>query len=299
MQGFRVQPGFFEMIIRYALLAALGTVLAAAVPAQQAPALRAPVIRQVDQLQITSVDPDGLFRIFTETLELPVVWPLTRNQQYVTGAFSTGNLTVEIYRYEGTQQSPAAHFSGIIFEPYPMDYVLDELKYLRVRHGKPETHVSTLPGGKEGVLWTRVELPSISRLSFRAFLYEYSPSFLRVEVRRKQLGNRLTLNDGGPLGLLGAKEIVIAAADMAKERKAWEQILGKPSSSGTFTAGTGPAIRVVGGQEDRLEELVLRVKSLNSARNHLKAEKLQGPGSAQTLLLNSSRIQGLKVRLVE
>lgn len=287
------------MIIRYALLAALGAALAAAVPAQQAPALRATVIRQVDQLQITSADPEGLFRIFTEALELPVVWPLTRNEQYVTGAFSTGNLTVEIYRYEGTQQSPAAYFSGIIFEPYPMDYVLDELKYLRVRHGKPETQVSTLPSGKEGVLWTRVELASISKPSFRAFLYEYSPSFLRVEVRRKQLGNRLTLNDGGPLGLLGAREIVIAAADIAKERKAWEQILGKPSSSGTFTAGAGPAIRLVEGQKDRVEELVLKVKSLAHARNHLKAEKLQGPGSERTLLLNSSRVQGLRVRLEE
>jgi hypothetical protein len=31
--------------------------------------------------------------------------------------------------------------------------------------------------------------------------HEYSPEFLKVDVRRKQLGNRLLLNGGGLLGI--------------------------------------------------------------------------------------------------
>ncbi|HQH26375.1 MAG TPA: hypothetical protein PLP17_03180, partial [Oligoflexia bacterium] len=69
------------------------------------------------------------------------------------------------------------------------------------------------------------------------FLYEYSPAFLRVDVRRKQLGNRLTLNKGGPLGIQSVYEIVLAAPNVEREKAAWKQLLGEPTPAGHWKIG--------------------------------------------------------------
>jgi hypothetical protein len=150
----------------------------------------------------------------------------------------------------------------------------------------------------EGVLWTRVGLPSFSKPAFSVFLYEYSPAFLRVEVRRKQLVNRLRLNDGGPLGILSAKEIVISSTDLSKDKPAWELLLGKPDTAGAFTAGSGPSVRLVAGSEDHIREILLEVKSIDSARAYLAKQKLIGSASGNVLYLDPVRLQGLRIGLV-
>jgi hypothetical protein len=263
-----------------------------------------PVIRQVDHILIESGDPMALFSFFADTLQLPVAWPISENQGYITGGVGAGNVSLELFRYHdtggGTRSGALeARYTGLTFEPYPLADAIRRLQSVGIPYTPPEPSVSTLPNGKQGIAWTAVRLPTVARPLMSISLYEYSPAFLKVDVRRKQLGNRLTLNNGGPAGLLAASEIVITAKDPKKDTEIWTRLLGKPAGSGNWRVGAGPAIRLIAGDQDRIREIILKVESLDRAKIFLKKSKLLGSVSISSVSVNPSRIQGLRISLVE
>jgi hypothetical protein len=269
----------------------------------QAGRRKGPIVRQVDRILIESGDPKPLFDFFAGDLQIPEVWPLAENQGYVSGGVGTGNVNLEFYRYAQRKgvaaRTPAeAHYAGLALEPYPLSDALREMKISGILHSPPEPYVSALPNGSQGVVWTAVPLPSFSKPGMSIFLYEYSPAFLKVDIRRRQLGNRLTLNNGGPLGIQSVREIVIAAVNLDNEKAAWKRLLGAPAPAGTWMAGTGPAIRLVQGKEDRIQEIIFAVKSLDTAKAFLKRVQLLGSATAKEIVLNPTRLQGLTIRLM-
>jgi hypothetical protein len=263
-----------------------------------------PVIRQVDHILVESSDPRALFSFLVDTLQLPVAWPISENQGYVTGGVGAGNVNLELFRYVDPKRAsmpgnPQARYSGLAFEPYPLPDALRRLQSVGIPYTPPEPSISTLPNGKQGIAWTTVGLPSVARPLMSIFLYEYSPVFLKVDVRRKQLGNRLTLNKGGPLGLQATSEIIISATNLNKDREIWGRLLGKPTESGNWRAVAGPAIRIAAGDQDRILEIILEVQSLDLARAFLKENKLLGSASGKRVSVNPAKIQGLRISLIE
>jgi len=261
---------------------------------------RGPIVRQVDQILIESGNPKALFSFFTDDLKLPIAWPMAAQKGYVSGGVSAGNIILEIFQYtdrNGGFAKAQARYSGLAFEPYPLSNALTELQTSRIPFNPPEPQYSPLPDGSRGVSLTRVTLPSFSNAGFSVFLYEYSPSFLQVEVRRKQLGNRLTLNDGGPLGLQSVREIVIVTGNLKKRLATWNQLLGNPYSPGIWRIGSGPEIRLVEGQgADRIQELILEVKYLDRAKAFLRKKGMLSPGGSS---LNPAIVQQLRINLAE
>jgi hypothetical protein len=262
---------------------------------------RGPIIRQVDQILIDSAAPKMLFSFFSETLNLPTAWPIESRQGYTSGGVGAGNVTLEIFKYERKDGNPGktqARFSGFVFEPHPLSKALPEMQVSGIPFTSLEPQYSILPNGSRGVALNRVALPSFSNSGFSVFLYEYSQEFLNADVRRKQLGNRLVLNDGGPLGLQSINEIVIAVANPEKKQQAWMQLLGKPKSAGFWLVGAGPAIRIVqgGGAEDHIKEIVMEVKSLDKTKAFLRKGKMLSPDGA---FLNPIKAQQLRISLVD
>jgi hypothetical protein len=264
---------------------------------------RGPVIRQVDHLLIESGDPEALFKFFADTLRLPEAWPLTKNQGSITGGLGAGNIIVEIFRYaEAKSPSPVtqkARYAGIAFEPYPLADALRELQTRGIPYDAPQPYISTLPTGAQGVLWTTVPLPTFSRPGMSIFLYQYSPAFLNVAVRRRQLGNRLTLEGGGPLGLQSVVEITIATTDPERDNANWSRLLGTPGSPNRWPAGAGPAIRLVKGPAAEIKSVTFKVVSLAKAKGLLQQNRLLGVAGPNDFSLNSRKIQGLSLRLVQ
>jgi hypothetical protein len=213
-------------------------------------------------------------------------------------------VNIGFFRYAEQKVAPGrktvkARFAGIAFEPYPLSNSLRELQVEGIPFDRPEPYTGTLPKGAQGILWTTVALPSLSRPGMSIFLYEYSPEYLKVDIRRKQLGNRLLLNGGGPLGIQLVSEIVIAARNLEKDKAVWRQLLGAPLPSGSWRVSAGPAIRLVQGAEDRIQSIVLKVGSLERAKLFLKENRLLGSVSSRELSLSPSNLQGLTLRLVE
>lgn len=258
----------------------------------------------MDRILVESGNPKALFDYFSMELQLPEAWPLTENQGYTSGGLSAGNVTIDFYRYAQQKSGAAlkaseARYTGLALEPYPLADALRELKAGGIQFSPPDSFISALPDGSRGPLWTTVPLPSFSKSGMSIFLYEYSPKHLKVDVRRKQLGNRLTLNKGGPLGILAVREIVIASTDFERDKAAWQELLGKPAAAGYWIVGAGPAIRLSRSKEDRIQEIVLVVKSLDAARAFLTQSKSLGPATADEIVLHPRKVQGLRFRIVQ
>jgi hypothetical protein len=265
---------------------------------------KGPIIRQVDHILVESSDPESLFKFFSDTLQLPEAWPLTENQGFVSGGVGTGNASIRFYRPAESGSAPTrdiaeARYAGLALQPYPLTNALRELQICKIPYDDPEPYISTLPNGSSGTLWTTVSLPSFSRPGMTIFLYEYSPAFLRVEARRQQLGNRLALNNGGPLGIQSIGEIVIAAKNAKADRAAWKQLLEKKTTSGTELLEPGPSIHLNPGSEDGISEIAFTVKSLARAKEFLDKHRLLKTANPRSIALDPSKVQGLKIRLME
>ncbi|MBN2242716.1 MAG: hypothetical protein JW793_08495 [Acidobacteria bacterium] len=277
--------------------------LAAALPfgaSQGRTKRKGPVVRQADRILIESGGPEALFNFFADTLRLPVAWPLAARQDYTSGGVSTGDIVLEIYRYGKREDGPAsARYAGLSCEPYPLEDALQELRIIGIPYDAPEQHISTLPDGTEGTAYTTVNLPSLSHPTLPVSFIEYSDKFLQVSVRRKQWGNRLLLNGGGPLGIRSTHAIVLESANFKKDEAEWIRLLGKPDADGCLHAVLGPAFRIVPGSKSGIERIVLRVQSLTRAEAFLKEHALLGKEENGEIFLKPSAVQELAISLVE
>jgi hypothetical protein len=263
---------------------------------------RTPVVRQVGRILIEAGDPIALFDFFSAELQLPVAWQMAETQGSVVGGVSAGNVNLEFSgparkKDETARKEAHARFSGLSLEPIALSDALKELKARGISYGDPQPYNSMLPDGRQGVMWTTVPLPSIAKSGMNIFLFEYSPKFLNEDVRRKQLGNRLTLNNGGPIGVLSLDEIVISAPNAEKE--AWARLFGEPTAGGIWNPGAGPKIRIMPGTEYQIRKIIFKVKSLARAKAFLANDRMLGESSAKELTLNRTRLQRLGIGLVE
>ena len=265
-----------------------------------------PVIRQVDHILISSDDPASLFDFFAGTLHLPVAWPLADYEGFSSGGVGAGNVNIEVLRAPVRKgSSPVrgarARYAGFAFEPVPLLQSLAQLKTRGITHGPREPYRSALPDGSEGISWTTVVLTQFSQSGLSVFLCEYNPAFLNVEIRRNQLGGRLALDEGGPLGIRFVKEIVIRTKDLNGDSERWQRLFlpVAPSMANGWQIGNGPAIRLTPGSGREIQRIVLRVASLSRARDFLERKQLLGAVTARGITLNATGLQGLDIMLVE
>lgn len=282
-----------------ALIAILSMMLAPGT-SQERTKRRGPVVRQVDRILIESNDPGTLFNFFTKTLQLPVAWPMAENETYTSGSVSTGDVTLELFRYGAQKNTPLkSRYTGLSFTPYPLEDALQELRIIGILYDPPQVHTSILPNRTEGAAWKTVALPSLSYPLLAVTLFEYNLQFLNVEVRRQQFGNRLTLNGGGPLGIVSMHTIVLESTNAKKDKSEWIRMLGKPDSDGYLTAVLGPAFRVIQGSRNGIQRIVLKVKSITDAEAFLKQQGLSGTRKKGEIFLKHSAVQGLNISLIE
>jgi len=283
-------------------LAFLVTLMLTLAPAaaQERQKRKSPVVSQVDRILVESGDPQSLFDLFSETLQMPVAWPITENPDYTSGSISTGEIVLEFFRYGARENTAAkARYTGLTFEPYPMEDALQELRIIGIPYDPPQIQRSILPNRSEGTAWTSVKLPTLSYPLMSVSLFEYSPYYLNVAVRRMQFRNRLTLDGGGPLGIVSTHLIVLESVEAEKDEAEWIRLLGKKKPDGYLHAVLGPAFQIVNGSGNRIDRIVLKVKSLDRAETFLKEKKLMGKKNEGEIYIDPAAIQGLKISVIE
>jgi catechol 2,3-dioxygenase-like lactoylglutathione lyase family enzyme len=288
-------------MLAVALLTAGGSELAS--PTRGA---ASPPIRQIDHIMIRTGSPPELFAFFTETLALPVAWPMTSPRTGVlTGGVGFGNVNVEAIQLPGQTES-RPRLVGFAFEPSGLEESLAELNRRGITSGERRPLIAVGADGARNTLWTNVTLRQFSdadnaaNATLHIFLSEYSPSYVNVEERRSRLRKQLFEKRGGPLGVVEVKEVIIGATDLARARRIWQRLLDpvRSATSNTWQVGNGPAIRLVPATEDRIQTLVIRVASLERAKAFLRDQQLLGAESDGQAAIAPTKVGGLDIRLV-
>ena len=290
--------------IRRLFIAAVVTVTASSMAAQVLPP---GPIRQVDHVMIRTGDPKELFEFFVEVLQLPVAWPLMSPRAGVTtGGVSFGNVNVEAIQIPG-QTDNRPRLVGFAFEPFELRSALSEMDRRGVTYGPLRPVMSRASDGSANTLWTNVTLRQFSDsdgpadATVHIFLSEYSPTYVNVAERRTRLRSELIAKQGGPLGVEALKELVIGVDDLDSVGALWQKLLAptRPSESSVWQIGDGPAIRLVAAEKTSVQELVIRVASLQRANTFLREKGLLGTESPGEATIDPSRLKGLRFRLVE
>lgn len=265
-----------------------------------------PPVRQIDHIMIRTDDPASIYALLTEILQLPVAWPLATRGGVTSGGVGFGNVNVEAIRFPG-QKPSHGQLVGLGFEPSSLAECMAELQRRGFTYGEVRPFVLTEPEGSKKTLFTNVTLRQFSDsdrpadAKMHIFLSEYSPTYVDVRQRQDRLRRELLASGGGPLGLKAMKEVVIGVTDLEAAIKLWGSLLEprRPSAKGLWEVGEGPAIRVVRGEVDKLQGLVISVVSLRQAKAFLQGNGLLGSVSRKEVTIDPSKIQGVNIRLVE
>ncbi|MBA2679413.1 MAG: hypothetical protein H0U76_13570 [Ktedonobacteraceae bacterium] len=317
------------------------------------------ITKRVDHIMIRVVEAKykQLFSLLTETLQLPVAWPVNEDiPGFKTGGVFAGTINMEIFQ-SGTQQalrSPVpsqAQLYGIAFEPYDLEAVVQEVDRRGIPHLPLMPVPEGIPLGTMGSMWTLLfffQYPqSGSSESFYArhiepsavytiepksstdflarykevmkgaqdlvpffnelfqqgmiFLCEYNKKYYDTTQGRLRRQAELQARQGGPLGLLGVQEIVVGVKDMEAARTSWQQLFDPLSEVelGRWEVGDGPAIRLVPRDQDGLVRMVWKVASLERAAAFLSGQGLLEHGSEGQIILDSTKLYGLDICLIE
>jgi hypothetical protein len=82
-----------------------------------------PIVRRLDHIVVRTDAPEGLFSLFADALQLPVVRGVATHDFFTSGGVFAGNVYLEMMRFgrakkTSTAQTAGAKVFGIAFEPY-------------------------------------------------------------------------------------------------------------------------------------------------------------------------------------
>jgi hypothetical protein len=264
-------------------------------------------VRYIDHIMIRTDDPESLFAFFSDTLRLPIAWPLDDRNGVVSGGVGFGNVNIEAIKFPGQINEPAAtHWVGLALEPVSLEQSLAELRRRGIAYAAPRPFVAVGPDGVRMTSFTNVTLQEFSdadlpaQATMQVFLSEYNPTYVDAVERRGRLRNELAAKQGGPLGLVRVQEVTIGTTDLRAANRNWERLVAPtpPLGGSLWRIGDGPAVRLVQAERTMIQGLVLAVASLSAAREFLQERKLLGGSSETELVILPARVRGLDIRLV-
>lgn len=258
-----------------------------------AAARMAAIVRKVDHILLSTPEVRPLFSLFSETLGLPVAWPLFPYLQTLSGAVSLGRVNLEVLEPLPGNAGPIAgtegtQLVGLAFEPPTVEVAVRELEARGLTHEAPWQFKLN-----DWVSWTSVPLRGMPGCPVQ-LLVKYNRD---QDARWREFESALEQREGGKLGVLGLDEIVVEATDSEAAPERWDRLLAPaPFVSGRWELESGPAIRLERGREDRLAALMLRVRSVARACDALAALGLLAPGGPPRLHLAERQAVDLLLR---
>lgn len=132
-----------------------------------------PIIKRLDHVIARTNDPQSLFQFFTESLQLPVAWPLKAYPIFTSGGVVLGNTNLEILRVgppaalsSSASGEQHARLCAIAFEADLAGDTVPELERRRIPHSSVLPYVREDDGGHQVTLWSNVMLGKLLGRSF-------------------------------------------------------------------------------------------------------------------------------------
>lgn len=231
------------------------------------------LVTRIDHILIEHQKAGETFEWLNKVFQLPVVWPFASYGAFSSGGVYFGNVAIELGQFGSLAATApqAARFAGVAFEPQQAtEASITTLDELHFSHGNPEPFMS-YKDGQQFKLWTNVSINGVAPADSRLFLCQYH---VNTQPRLLAAQSELAKQQGGPLGLIGVKNIVVESSrpDVAKTN--WQRLLAPVTEDGkgALVLSNGPGIMVRPGNQDALSALTLEVRSLEHARKFLNGQ---------------------------
>jgi hypothetical protein len=231
------------------------------------------VVKQLDHI-IARVDaPAALFNLLTETLGLPVAWPLVSYPSFQSGGVALGNLYLEILqcgprRKTNANARPAGRFCAIAFEAAPIEEAVRELSRRNLPHTPVAPYMERGADGTKTKIWSNVVLGKLlgnDLLLDTTILLSHLPGTARMsDVGSGNALNRWQMSKVFERNLVFLVEY---AYENFGERPYWSEFKNHEEKR----AGDLARLRAAGGGRIGLEkvvEIVACVKDFNRVREH-------------------------------
>jgi hypothetical protein len=258
-----------------------------------------PAVSQVHVISVHVRDPatfDAVFLFFRDVLRLPRIYgepssPEDPGDRTLYAGFSAGNAYLEPcgpYKAEAPYgPGRPARFHGLTFAPATtIAAAAVELERRKIAH--------TAAGGTGGHP-RFLYLAGASSGKQAVSIWEIQDQEDRANLRF--LGPSLEEAGGGALRVRRIEEVWIGCAGEADKARWASLLLPAKPVDGLWRIGNGPALRLVPGDEARIDAVVLQVESLQLARVALAGNDLMGTSGPESIELDPAKTWGLRVIL--
>jgi hypothetical protein len=260
---------------RRRLVLTLGCVAGLIAAVTPANAAQPAVVSHIDHFVVEDSQAAELFKLLSEQFKLPVIWPISNYGPFRSGGVYFGNAVVEVGHFEGAVDSGHARWQGIVFAPQESATAsVQELDSRHIVHDPANDYAPNAQDGKPAPpLWTTIRIRDKGQGDFGIIICDYH---FDTKTGVRAAADNLAKTQGGPLGLLGVREVSIETSDWIDAGARWQNLLAPLSqvSAGTFSFESGPAIHLLRGTHDAIRSLTLEVSSLERAEAFLSEQSI-------------------------
>lgn len=252
---------------------------------------------------------EPLIHLFSETLGLPVSWPLQRTSFATYAWITVGNTNLEFWAAANNDDLPVHEkpplFHGFALDPPSLPHSLAVLEKRGIACKAPRPFVTSDSNGRQVTNFTNSVVLDVSTEACCIFfcewgaegtIFPWSEKLTTVErqVREQQ---KLSSVGGGSLGVTGLVEIRMSAPEVGRMKAKWKSITGQSSDS--FHLGRGVALSLSEGKSQKIESIVFGVRSLPAARSFLAEKNLLELDEADEISIAKRACANLSFRLRE
>lgn len=228
---------------------------------------------------------------------MPVVWPYKSWGDFASGGVTLGNVVFELVTFKGADTTS---FNGIALEPFQsMEEFEKELDQIGIAHDNIDN--SNVSKDSTGALngWSLFTPKDLLPNEANLFVCDYK-NRQRISDNRKKAADKLKEINGGKLGVLYLKEIVVSTIEFKKYDEQFVKLPGvKKQYTGLFSFSEGPDLRLQQDEKNRIPKIVIVVESIKNAKVFLESKKLLGNVHANSIFILPEALDGLQIELVE
>ena len=247
-----------------------------------------------------------MMNFFAGTLGLPVSWPLQSNDFATYGWVTLGNTNLEFWASSNNSDLPSEDvlplFHGLALEPHNLADSIKLLGDCGIKCKEPRPYVTQTADGRDVTNFTNSVVLDVSSPLVCIFFCEWGlegtifpwKEQLTTTQRKLKQQQQLSACTGGKLGITGLVEVELICTRVEETKALWLAMTGNASSEPFIEDGIGLSFRA--GNQDRIESVVIGVRSLATARGVLAEAGLLGESHGNEISLSKKVCSGLYFR---
>jgi len=255
----------------------------------------------IDHIVIRTADAESLFVLFSGLLGLPVTWPLERAGFATFGWVNIGNTHLEIWAAANNSDLPAdcpfPFIHQIAFQPVDLATSVVRVERMGLRCKTPRTYESKNERGELRTNFTNSVILDLSNDACCVFFCDWGqdapivpwPKGLTTTERRALEREAMNVCGGGPLGLVGLREIELSTPNLESATDRWRKLT---ESKEAISITDDIRLRLSMGSQEVVQSLTFAVRDL--ARHDLLDAR-----DDDEVMLSTRVSQGLQFRFSE